>query len=189
MRVIESGFTAFSSDGNDFASFAAILENPNDRWAATRMQVTVDFFDSDGAFIAGEEIVVQVVPGQRTAIAGEAFGAGRAERMDVNLPDDTTAFEPGAAGESFVISGLDTTRADGLNVTSGRLTSRFRTEEMLVQLNAVYRNSRGAIIGGAVGGVDAIGPGETTRFEIIDSAPHRDLSRTEVHWQVSGLQR
>ncbi len=190
LQVVESGFTAFESDGNDFASFAAVLDNPNDRWAVFQMQVTVDFFDGDDTFIAGEELFVQVLPGQRTAIAGEAFGAGRATRMMVNLPDDMSAFEPNRAESGlFRISGVETSRGDGLNVTRGRLTSRTATSESLVQLTAVYRNARGTIIGGAVGGVDAIAPGATISFEVVDGAPFAAIPDTEVYWQVSGVRR
>jgi hypothetical protein len=186
---VESGFTAFA-DGSDFASFAAVLENPNARWAAMRMLVMVDFLDADGAFVAGEELFVQILPGQRTAIAGEAFGAGQARQMTVNVPEDTTAFEDSAASEaSFAIMGVDTTRADGLNRTEGRVRSRFPDTQSSVLLAAVYRDGRGRILGGAVGGLDSIAPGETQEFEIIDSAPFRNLARTEVFWQVSGLRQ
>jgi hypothetical protein len=190
LHIVESGFTAFSADGNDFASFAAILDNPNDRWAVLRMHIAVEFFDADDTFLAGQELFIQILPGQRTAIAGEVFGAGRASRMAVNVPDDTTAFEASqASAELFRISGIETSRRDGLNVTDGRLTSRASAAESLVQLVAVYRDGRGAIIGGAVGGVDSIGSGATLTFEIIDSAPYPGISGTEVYWQVSGVRR
>jgi hypothetical protein len=190
LRVVESGFTAFSSDGNDFASFAAVVHNPNDQWAVFQMQMTIDFFDGDDNFIAGEELFVQVLPGQRTAIAGEAFGAGQATRMTVNLPEDMSAFKTSRLSSGlFRIAGLETSRSDGLNITRGRLTSQATTTESLVQLTAVYRNGRGAIIGGAVGGVDAIGPGSTISFEVIDGAPYTAISDTEAYWQVSGVRR
>lgn len=190
LRIVESGFTAFSTDGNDFASFAAIVDNPNDRWAVFRMEITIDFFDADDTFVAGEEMFVQVLPGQRTAISGEAFGAGQAVRMSVNLPDDTTAFEASRISSGlFRTADVETSRRDGLNVTRGRLTSRATVTESLVQLTAIYRSARGAIIGGAVGGVDSIAPGATISFEIIDSAPFPSIPDTEVYWQVSGMRR
>jgi hypothetical protein len=190
LRVVESGFTAFFSDGNDFASFAAVIDNPNEGWAVFQMQITIDFFDVDDNFIAGEEQFVQVLPGQRTAIAGEAFGAGRATRMTVNIPDDTSAYEPySVSGDLFRVAGAETSRDNGLNVTTGRLTSRATRTESLVQLTAVYRNGRGAIIGGTVGGVDSIEPGATIPFEVIDGAPLGAIADTEVYWQVSGVRR
>jgi hypothetical protein len=190
IRVVESGFTGFAADGNDVASYAAILENPNRGWAALQMQVTIDFFDADDTFIAGEELFVRVVPGQRTAIAGEAFGAGRATRMTVNLPDDTTAFEQDRTSSDLLrVSGVETTRRDGLNVTRGRLTSRGAAAVSSVQLTAVYRDRSGDIIGGAAGGVDSIAPGAAQTFEIIDSLPFVAMSATEVYWQISGVRR
>jgi hypothetical protein len=190
LRLVESGFTAFAADGNDFASFAAIIDNPNAAWAVFQMQLTIDFFDADDAFIAGEELFVQVLPGQRTAIAGEAFGAGGAARMVVTLPDDTSAFERSRLGRDlFAISDVSTSRRDGLNLARGRLTSRAADTQSLVQLTAVYRNGRGDIIGGAVGGVDSIAPGATLTFEVIDGAPYPAISDAEVFWQMSGIRR
>lgn len=189
LKVVETGFTAFSANGNDFASFAAILENPNDAWAALRMQITVDFFDADDAFVAGDELFVQVLPGQRTAVAGEAFGAGRATRMAIGIPEDTTAFEPAQGGEGFAISQVRTSRDGGLNRTTGRLTNRTGSDESSVLLTAVYRNGADEIIGGATGAVESARSGQTVEFEILDGAPYRDIASTEVHWQVSGLRR
>ncbi len=190
LEVLESGFTAFADDGNDFASFAIVLANPNDSWTASRMEVHVDFFDSADAFVAGEEVFVLLLPGQTSAIAGEAFGAGGATRMEVGLPDDTTAFRPGVAGrDPFEVDDIQTVRRDDLNVTSGRLVSRADRAHRLVQVAAVYRDGAGVIVGGASGGVEAIEPGATVDFEIIDGAPYDDLGSTKVHWQLSMVPR
>ena len=188
--IVERGFTAFAEDGADFASFGIVLTNPNPDWAVVRSEVFIDFFDADDAFIAGEEVFLTLLPGQTSAIAGEAFGAGRATRMEVGLPDDTTAFEPATdSGRAFDVTDVSTTRSDDLNVTSGTLTSRFGTVQRLVQLAAIYRDAGGGIVGGAVGGVDAIEPGQELEFEIVDAAPHGDLAAAEVFWQLSGIGR
>ena len=154
------------------------------------MRITIDFLDADGGFLAGQELFVQVLPGQRTAIAGEAFGAGRARSITVNLPEDTTAFEAFAdADQSFAVSRIETDREDGLNRTRGQVISRFASTQTSVQLTAVYRNAAGRILGGAVGGLESIAPGARQPFEIIDSAPFRNIAETEVFWQISGVRR
>ena len=148
------------------------------------MQVTVDFFDGDDTFIAGEELFVQVLPGQRTAIAGEAFGAGRATRMMVNFPDDMSAFEPNRAEQRAVPDlGVETSRGDGLNVTRGRLTSRDRNERIagpadrrLPKRARDHHRRRGWRRG-------SIAPGATISFEVVDGAPFAAIPR---HGGVSG---
>jgi hypothetical protein len=192
LEVVESGFTAFGDGGNDVASFAIVLVNPNEAWTAYRMEVHVDFFDAADAFIAGEEMFLLLLPGQTSAIAGEAFGAGRATRMAVGLPDDTTAFRPGdgdPGAEAFVLEDVATTRRDDLNVTDGRLVSRSDRAHRLVQVMAVYRDGAGAIVGGASGGIESIAAGATAAFEIIDSGTFEDLAATDVQWQLSILPR
>ena len=56
IEVVESGFSVFPDDGGGFASYGAILHNPNTGWSLQRAEVHVDFLDASGAFIAGEEV-------------------------------------------------------------------------------------------------------------------------------------
>jgi hypothetical protein len=74
-------------------------------------------------------------------------------------------------------------------VARGRLTSQATATASGVQLIAVYRGVSGAIIGGAVGGVDSVAPGATVTFEVIDSAPYPTISNSEAYWQMSGVRR
>jgi hypothetical protein len=190
IEAVESGFTAFSTDGADLASYGIVLHNPNVAWAAFRMEIRVDFFDAADAFIAGEEVFVQLLPGQTSAIAGEAHGAGTATRMEIGIPDDPTAFAPAEpSSETFGLAEVATTARDGLVVTTGRLTSGFGTTERLVQVAAVHRDAGGTILGGATGGIESIEPGATIPFEVIDGAPHAAIAATDVYWQLSGIGR
>jgi hypothetical protein len=185
LELVESGFTAFPDDQGGFASYAALIHNPNSAWAAARMEIHVDFYDAADAFLAGEDVVATVLPGQTTAIGGEAHGAGDAARMEVVLPDDLAAFQPrDLTSERFEAEVVQTSRAGGQTTTIGQLTSLFATEQTFVQLVAVYRNGEGSIIGGAGGGVESIAPGASAAFEVV-SALYPELSGTEVYWQVT----
>lgn len=183
--VTDTGFTALPDDQGGSASYAALIRNPNLAWAAVRMGVHVDFYDATGAFLKGEDVVVTVLPGQTTAIGGQAHGAGSATRMEVVLPDDLTAFLPRPlTSERFEAEVLTTSRAGGQTSTIGRLESKFATEQSFVQLVAVYRDPDGAIIGGAGGGVQTIAAGGSADFE-INSTLYPNLSDTEIYWQVT----
>lgn len=188
LEIVETGFTAFSGSGDDFASYGIVVRNPNEGWTAFRMEILLDLLDADGGFVAGDELVATLLPGQVTALAGEVFGAGRAASMAVRLPDDITAFVPATAIDgTFEIRDVVTTVRDGLNVTTGKLVSRSDRQQRQVLLAAVYRDVGGRIVGGAAGGVDMIDAGGEVAFEIIDSARFDDLATTEVHWQLSGV--
>jgi hypothetical protein len=185
LEVVESGFTAFPDDQGGSASYGAIIRNPNEAWAAVRMEVHVDFYDTADAFLAGQDVVVTVLPGQTTAIGGQVQGAGDASRMEVVLPDDLTAFQLRTmTSERFEADVVQTSRAGGQTTTIGRLNSLFATAQTFVQLVAVYRDADGAIIGGAGGGVESIAPGGSADFE-IGSVLYPDLMDTEVYWQVT----
>jgi hypothetical protein len=187
LRVVELGFAAFDADATGYAAYGALVENPNPDWAIRRMEVHVDFFDPDGAFLAGDDVIIDVLPGQTTAIAGQRYGVGPTARMEVNPPDDTSAFEPAPAPPGgLAVTDIATSRADGTTLTTGRLTSTLATDAAYVELVAISRDRSGAIVGGGPGGVDLAPAGTSVGFEILDAAPHDDIASTAVYWQVGG---
>jgi hypothetical protein len=186
IELLESGFTAFPDDGGGFASYGAVLRNSNTGWSVQRAEVMIDFLDATGAFIAGEEVAITILPGQTTAIAGQSSGAGNAARMEVHPPEDDPAFVPRpSTGEDFGVTGLRTEAVAGQWLTTGELESRFETPQSFVQLVAIYRDAAGHIVGGGGGGVQAIAPGASSAFEIVDSSPYADVSATDVYWQIA----
>jgi hypothetical protein len=186
LQLTESGFTTFSTDGRDFASFAALLVNPNAAtWKAHRVLLHVDFFTADGALAGSSDAIVTVRPGQTTAIGGETFGAGSASRMNVEIPDVASDFVvDDETVMAFEVLDVTTTRTAGLNVTTGRLVNHSAIRGDSIELTAVYRDRAGTIIGGASGGVESIEPGADASFEIVDSAPYPEIGATEIYWQA-----
>ena len=186
LELVESGFSAIDDDGGGLASYGAILRNPNTGWAVRRAIVTIDFLDASGTFIGGEEVAMTLLPGQESAIGGQSSGAGAASQMEVHLPDDVDSFVPRAAtAESFDVTEIRTEAIAGQWVTTGRIASAFSTAQSFVQLVAIHRNGAGAIIGGGTGGIQAIEPGATATFEIVDGTPYADVAETAVYWQVT----
>ena len=186
IEVVESGFTVFPDDGGGFASYGAILHNPNAGWSLQRAQVHVDFLDANGAFIAGEEVAITILPGQTTAIAGQSSGAAGAATMTVQPPVDLTAFVPRqATDEAFTVTDLRTESIAGQWVTTGQVVSGFTTRQSFVQLVAIHRDAAGAILGGEGGGVEALEPGASAAFEIVDASTYEEVTATEVHWQIT----
>ena len=184
LRLVESGFTAFPEAG--FASFGIVVRNPDPALTAYHAVIHLDFLGPDGAFVAGEEFQVIVFPGQTTALAGQAFGAGEATRMEVVFPEDSSAYQPRGSGrETFEVRDARTRIGNGSYVTTGRLFSRFETAQEFVQVFAIHRDSAGEIIGGATGGIQSIDPGDSSPFEIVDQTPYAGVSTTDVFWQVS----
>jgi hypothetical protein len=184
VEVVDSGFTPDDQGGS--ATYGALLHNPNTSWAAVRMEVHVDFLGRDGSFIAGEEPIVTILPGQTTAIGGHAFGAGEAASMEVVPPDDIVAFGPRPADEgAFTVEDVQTTSRGDLTITTGRLVSTFPTEQTFVQVSAIYRDGAGAIVGGAGGGVQSIPPDRSAAFEIVEATPSVEIASTEIYWQVT----
>jgi hypothetical protein len=186
--LAESGYTTFGGDSGDFATFGIILSNPNSGLRAHQMPLVIDFFDATDAFVGSQELLVTILPGQTTAVGGQVFGAGSARRMEVGLPDDTLAFVPAqGVGGTFELSGLSTRSADGLIVTTGRLTSRFSVTQRSVELIAIYRDASGRIMGAGSGGVESIDPERTADFDIVDGTPYAGLGSTDVFWRLSGI--
>jgi hypothetical protein len=184
LTVDATGYTAVSSEGNDFATYGAVLTNPNSEWAVYRMLVLITFLDPQEAFLAGSEIQVTVLPGQTTAIAGSTFGAGEAFEMEIVPPDDATPYIPFTSSGTIDVTDVQsTTDASGV-LTTGTLTSNLTSDQAYLQLYAIYRDAQGDIIGGANGAVEALASGATASFEIQDTQAPPSIAATEVYWQL-----
>jgi hypothetical protein len=184
--VDEFGFTAMPGDAGNLASFGAVLTNPNSEWAVYRMLIQINLFDAGDEFVGGAEVNVTVLPGQTTAVSGQAFGAGDAVRMLVAIPEDPTPYVPFTASGTIDVSGVSVGSIEGGTLTSGDLESSLSSDQNFLQLFAVYRDAGGLVIGGSTGAVEAIASGASVPFEIIDSQAPAEIASADVYWQLSG---
>lgn len=181
--MTETGFTAFHDGGNDFASYGAILRNPDPKWSIVRMEIHVDFYGTGDTFLAGDDVTITIRPGATLGIAGQVFAAGRAVRMEVNPPEDTASYQQvSPSTESIRARNVSTRRISGSYVTTGTVVSTFSTEQSPVELTAVYRDARGRIIGGSTGGAQTVPARGTASFEIVDGSPYPAVAKTDVYW-------
>ena len=186
IEVVETGYTILSDDPSGSIAYAAILRNPNTDWAFQRAQVLVDLLDAKGGFLAGADVVVTLLPGQTSAIAGQISGGGGAASLDVRPPEDSAAFVTRAAtDEGFEVLDVATAQEGGGWLTTGTLVSRFAARQSFVEVIAVQRDAAGVLLGGANGGVEAIEPGASVPFEVLDDAPYAAIGRTDVYWQLT----
>ena len=137
--------------------------------------------------MAGEERSISLLPGQTTAIAGQAFGAGAAERLDIRPPEDTTAYFPAAPPTGTVeIDDITAHQAGSTMTTTATIHNNLPTDLRFVEVSAVYRDASGAIIGGSPGAIELVAAGESVPFEISDAQAPAGIESTEVYWWVSG---
>ena len=188
IEVAELGYTLLPDVSAGTVAYAAILRNPNTEWALQRAEVKVDLLDADGAFLAGADVVLTLLPGQSSAIAGLIVDedAPAIASMAVHPPEDGSAFVPRApSDESFGIVEVTTVPTNPGRLTTGSLVSAFATTQTFVQLVAVHRDGSGRLAGGATGAVETIQPGASVAFEINDSTAYPDVASTDVWWQLT----
>jgi hypothetical protein len=186
LTVDATGYTAVSSDGNDYATYGAVFTNPNTEWAVYRMLVELNFYGADDAFIAGEELSLTILPGQTTAVAGQSFGAGGAVRFEVVPPEDPSPYVPFVSAGTIVVTDVQMAATETGTLTTGSLTSSLTTDQTFLQLFAVYKDAGGAIVGGTTSAIEALASGATVPFEISDSQPPPDAATVDVYWQLGG---
>ncbi len=87
------------------------------------MLVQINLFDAGDAFLGGAEVNVTVLPGQTTAVSGQAFGAGEAVRMLVAIPEDPTPYVPFTPSGTIDVSDVSVATIEGGTLTSGNVTS------------------------------------------------------------------
>jgi len=186
LTVDESGYTANNAEGNDYATFGAVLTNPNNEWAVYRMTVVTSFLDPQEAFLASSDLSVTVMPGQTTAVAGQTFGAGAAFELEVVPLEDPTVYVPFTSSGTIDVADVSSQSTEAGMTTTGTLTSSLTSDQTFLQLFAIYRDADGDIIGGANGAVEALPSGGSAPFEISDTQPPPGVIATEVYWQLGG---
>jgi len=186
VTVVDFGYTAVKDESNDYATFAAVLTNPNTEWAVYRMLLQINFFDAGDAFLGGPEVQVTLLPGQTTAVSGQTFGAGSAVRMVVAPPEDPTPYVPFSSSGTIEVIEVESTVSDAGLLISGTLTSTLTSDQTFLPLYSVYRNSENAIIGGATDAIESIASGGVATFGIADAQPPPNITSTEVYWQLGG---
>lgn len=185
--VLDSfGYTAVTEDGNDFATWGAVLTNPNTEWSVFRMPVAVSFLGPDSALLNSADLQVTVLPGQTTAIGGQTFGASAATEMVVELADDPTPYRPLISSGTIEITDLESEPSEAGLLTTGTLTSSLTTDQTFLQLFAIYSDAEGNIVGGTAGAVEAMASGASVPFEISEAQPPADMAATDVYWQLGG---
>lgn len=182
VEVVETGFSLI--DGN--AEFAALFRNPNSAtYIPTSIPVQITFFDAGGPTKTEEDYISLLTFGQTAAVTGSANDAGDPTRMEVRLGTIRWQEVDYTTG-SFEISDVKTKAQEfGGYKTTGVITSHFQNRHELVQLNAVYRNAAGEILGGDFTYIDFIDPDQQLSFEIMTFTEFRGIDSTEVYWQVS----
>lgn len=187
VRIDEVGFTR-GKDGP--GTFAAVITNPNaSDWTAWFLAVEVRVLDEDGDVIETVPSGVSLLPGQTTAITG-AIAQGRApasvevvvEEGDIGWKRDRSA------GDGVRFARVRTKKSDIFGaVTTGRIRNTSAADLENVQVVLVYRDRKGAILGGDFTFVASVPAGEAVPFEVthLGELTHKRIADTEAYYRLT----
>lgn len=180
VEIADYGFSVVGSD----LSYAIVLHNPNPAaYVATYFDLQTTFSDASGPVDTEQDTVAWLGPGQDTAVTGFASSVdGHPDRMEVRLGTAewvTIDYAPG----TFTFAGVHTSADQFGATTKGSLTSNFHLRQENVQLDAVYYDSAGKIIGGDFTYVDFVDPDSTVSFKIAGFTAVKGIKSTSVYWQ------
>lgn len=176
------GFTLDSGD----AAYALILTNPNPAtFVASFTSVQLTFYEGSNPLHTEEDYSGKILPGQTTAVTGEAFDVGgHPDRMTVRLGEPNWDEIDFTAG-SFTISDIKTKKQEfGGWKTTGILRSTFVQRQENIRLDAVYRNAAGDVLGGDFTYLDFVDPDAEISFDIDTFVDFKGIDSTEVYWTL-----
>ena len=152
-EVVESGYY-FDSYGT--AHFAAIVSNPNSTWAAENIRVTVAARDADGNVVDTlDDSITLMFPDGQTAICG-----------DMGAPESTSSLEVAASVSSSGWTKQDITQKDFYDQLP--ITNITESIDEWGQIQVVFRNADGGIVGGAYTYVNGeLAAGSTMPFSTL----------------------
>jgi len=185
--VTAYGFTANAEFGS--ATYAVVVANPNATWVPTFVNLSITFYDAAGTVLTTQdEYLTAILPEGEAAVAGDAFDAGEAAEMEVQISrlseSDWQEIDEGEAGR-YQYDRVQTVREQfGGMKTTGLVLSEFESEQNNIRVNVVYYDSAGAIVGGAFTYVDQVAPGGQAAFEASTFVTLPDVAETRVFAEV-----
>ena len=177
--LVGYGFTYFPGS-TPTASYGIVINNPNPNTWVGSVSMNITFLGPDGSVVGSEdEYIWTALPGKMTGIGDTAFPDSKVTKMEVTLDTEWTEidYEPGA----FSFSKVKTTSDQYSTETKGLITSSFSEKQDSVQVNAIYRNKSGRIVGGDFTYVNNVAAGRSTSFKLstLDKIP--GVTKTELY--------
>lgn len=172
LEVVDQGVSSFEDVEFDQSgySYAAVIDNPTDAWAEA-VDIRVLVRDADGTLVTTAfHHIGAIAPGGSAALAGEGFGDTEVVAIEVQ-PDVGSWTERDNPPPTFEVSDIATRETELGSLETTALVSADTEDEVaeFLQVIAVYRDPGGGIVGGAVGGLDYLPPGDTARVSVIGS--------------------
>ena len=189
IQLAEHGFTQLppNSIGSSYGLYAAVVKNPNPTtWIAEDINVNITFFDAAGSVVDSENATIPVLaPGQTAAIGDSGSMAGVA-KMEVKALVDSWDKAEGTFG-SFTAEGAKiVSDTFGMKAT-GTLVSTYAKDLKEVRAVAVFRNAKGAIVGGGFTYVDFVPANGKIGFSINSLQKVPTATKVDIYAQPSNL--
>lgn len=153
LQTAESGFWV---DDYSVAHYAAIIENPNQSWAAEHIPVTITARDAGGNVLNTiNDSITLMFPAGKTAISGDVKAPSGTATLDVVAKANSQGWTKceDVSQKSFYdllpITGINETTGDfGAVTVAGEVSNNTEGTFSLARVNIVWRDAGGVIVGG-----------------------------------------
>ena len=178
MEILEQGYSIIERDGDHYISYGLIIKNPNAQdLAYPGLKITVR--DKDNKVLESSSILCHGVGGNETVGVGgyTLITSGRPTKAEFSTerPSEYNVYDSGILKTTDVLIFNTSHVSDEYSSRiTGDITNKSKQEYEGVQLNIIFRDSAGKIVGGAQGGLDILAADATIPFDIYlsrDSTP------------------
>jgi adenylate cyclase class 2 len=169
--------------GEHYVSWAVVLENPNRSHYCEHPKFQVTVRDETGLIVGtDDQILAKLPPGARVAWAGTMSANGRPHSLQV-LPKPAE-WHPTTAGPDqfppFTYLGVRFNVHNGSCVATGEVGNPYPDRVGQVAVTALFRDTKGGLLGGKTDFVDGLPPRGCTPFKIEGTVPEQFGQVTSV---------
>lgn len=188
IEVLDQGFSNYvDSDNAPKAGYGFVVQNTGDD-IFRDIKTTITFYAAGDKVITTENFTVGVLrPGEKIGLGGELISGELAgavvERVEAKVPYMPEAAAPGSVPDGgFEVGNISTEASSLFLKTSFTVSTTYSTDVIFPVASAIYRNSAGAIVGGATT-TGLVEPGGTLvpQAEISTWSIFPDVASTEVY--------
>lgn len=193
-EVVDFGYTVIEG-GYNIISYGAVIRNPSPDLAMTRPVVTITAKAEKGYVIHEYQIAIAPIAAGDTIFFAQdiQYQGPLPAAVEITVTNGETDFSYQAPDDPIYLRDLEVKDVyasvrDGLTVFKGDITNKTRKYIQNAMLVAVFFDKDGRILGGTLGSVSDLDPGETVSFEVTDYMSDLDGSIEYSSFQIYGLE-
>ncbi|MBO4360618.1 MAG: hypothetical protein J5822_07050 [Eubacteriaceae bacterium] len=193
-EIVDSGYTVLEGV-NTVISYGVVIRNPSPDLAMMRPVITVRALAEKGYVLHEYTLAIAAIAAGDTIFFGQdvSYTGPVPAKVEITVTNEDKDFMYQADNGPVYLKDLAIRNTfmklqDGMPFFTGDITNNTQKYMDNVMLVVIYYDADGSIVGGTLGSVRDLAPGQNAEFEVIDYYSDEDYGVDFSTFQIYGLE-